>query len=152
MSPRDDPMRSQRLSLGAEAFPGWSELPDRHHGNHPVTSAIGNTLLGLALMFSGNANADLEPTTEQILDGTSFTLAMQHYEDCRWHEAYSRFSRLADNGHRDAARMAWQMWRYGAELFGIEFQVDAERRYRWLAAWRGAPSQMRPSQTTAALD
>jgi hypothetical protein len=151
MNPADDPMRSQHLTLGAEAFPGWhpfsgdfSQAIPAAHGktkaSRLVTRLTGNSLLGLALMFSGNAQAEVEPA-QYTLKGSEFTMAMRQYEDCHWQVAFERFADLAQQGHGEAARMAWQMWRYGPELFGIEFSVEPDQRQRWLAAWRGSPAK-----------
>lgn len=65
----DDPMRSQHLLLGAEAFPDCHPLsnshfqstPPRnelnkavhHRGNQPAVRPSGSSLLSLALMFCG---------------------------------------------------------------------------------------------------
>ncbi len=155
----DDPMRSQHPVLGAAAFPGWhpfqgnfsQALPSANEGRKTTglaTRLAGNSLLSLALMFSGNAQADIEPA-EHPLNGSEFTMAMQHYEDSHWQEAFDRFADLAQQGHGEAARMAWQMWRYGPELFGIEFPVNADQRQHWLAAWRGTPSMPRHGHATA---
>jgi hypothetical protein len=155
----DDPMRSQHLDLGTEAFPGWQPFPghvsqplpvgdERRKVGGLVTRLTGNSLLSLALIFSGNAQADPEPA-EHPIKGSEFTMAMQHYEDSHWQEAFGRFAALAQQGHGEAARMAWQMWRYGPELFGIEFPADANQRQLWLAAWRGTPLMPRQAQAAA---
>lgn len=152
MNTQPDPMRSQHLNLGAEAFPEMclvsapnadepSARPSRDHRARRLASGIaGNTLLSLALMFSGDAGAAVDNPSE-ITAGPSvewrYAAAMEDYEESRWPEAFIRFSMLAAEGHREAARMAWQMWRYGPELFGMEFPAGANQPQVWLATWRG---------------
>jgi hypothetical protein len=132
MTPADDPMTSQHLLLGAEAFSGCRPPS----GDRRAMRATQNPLLSLTLMFSGSAEAEIKPT-DYSPRGTKFAIAMQHYESSHWWEAFDHFADLAEQGHGEAARMAWRMWRYGPELFGIEFPADTDRRLRWLAAWRG---------------
>jgi hypothetical protein len=156
MRQADDPMRSQHLTLGAEAFPDWRDIagsqprattaasatarPAKHHAGRLAAGITGSTLLSLALMFSGNASSDVEPAADRTADTSGFAEAMRDYEDCRWQEAFTRFAELAHRGHGEAARMAWQMWRYGPELFGMDFRVDAALRQRWMATWYRRPT------------
>lgn len=101
-------------------------------------------LASLGPLSSASASTDSPgPRSED------FAVAMENYEDNRWPAAFEQFARLADQGHRDAARMAWQMWRYGPELFTRRFEVAPEQRAHWQAVWRQAPGALLPA--TAAL-
>lgn len=110
---------------------------DGRKADRLATRLPGASSLSLALLFSGGvARTDID-TSERPVKESKFPMSLQNCENRHWREAFDRFADLAEHGHGEAARMAWQMWRYGPELFGIEFPVDADRRQRWLAAWRG---------------
>ena len=66
-------------------------------------------------------------------DGTadSFEAAQMHYEAGRYNAAYALFARLADCGHRTAARIALQMHKFGSKLYGLEFAAHAQQLVRW---------------------
>jgi len=60
-----------------------------------------------------------------------FEHALQQYEDCHWQQAFESFSRLADAGDPQAARIAAQMVRYGVELYGQKFEATTVQLERW---------------------
>lgn len=62
-----------------------------------------------------------------------FETAREEYDRCHWELAWREFSRLADEGHAESARLALEMWRYGPALFGRAFVPDADRVARWRA-------------------
>jgi hypothetical protein len=65
---------------------------------------------------------------------TPFETAQAHYDAGRFAEAYDLFARLADCGHREAARIALQMRRVGPQLYGVVFDATPQRLARWQAA------------------
>jgi hypothetical protein len=65
----------------------------------------------------------------------AFDAAMQLYERTQWPAAWAALSRLADQGHPDAARIAWQMWRYGPTLYRTEFSATPRQLERWTLIW-----------------
>jgi hypothetical protein len=62
---------------------------------------------------------------------SSFDRAMDEYTQEHYVEAFGALSRLADEGHADAARMALLMHEHGPRLFGHRFDIDPARRARW---------------------
>jgi len=80
---------------------------------------------------------------------TPFETAQAHYEAGRYAQAYALFAQLADCGHREAARIALQMRRFGPELYGVAFEASPSR----LARWQGtlsADASAGPGSCTAA--
>ena len=80
---------------------------------------------------------------------TPFEAAQAHYEAGRYAQAYALFAQLADCGHREAARIALQMRRFGPELYGVVFEASPSR----LARWQGtlsADASAGPGSCTAA--
>jgi hypothetical protein len=66
--------------------------------------------------------------------GAAFDAAQAHYEAGRFAEAYEAFGRLADCGHREAARIALQMHKLGSRLYGVDFATRPPQLLRWQAA------------------
>jgi hypothetical protein len=66
--------------------------------------------------------------------GAPFEAARAHYETGRFAEAYQAFARLADCGHRDAARIALQMHHLGSRLYGVDFAARPQQLVRWQTA------------------
>jgi hypothetical protein len=62
---------------------------------------------------------------------SSFDRAMDAYTQEHYVEAFGALSRLADEGHVDAARMALLMHQHGPRLFGHRFDIYPARRARW---------------------
>ena len=65
---------------------------------------------------------------------TPFDTAQAHYEAGRYADAYELFARLADCGHREAARIALQMHKFGSRLYGVDFTARPRQLARWQAA------------------
>jgi hypothetical protein len=66
--------------------------------------------------------------------GAPFDAAQAHYEAGRFAEAYEAFARLADCGHREAARIALQMHHLGSRLYGVDFAARPQQLMRWQTA------------------
>jgi hypothetical protein len=67
-----------------------------------------------------------------------YARAMDNYQENRWQAAFEQFAALADEGHGASARMAWQMWRHGPDLFGQTFAAGTFQRHHWRDVWRCA--------------
>jgi hypothetical protein len=61
----------------------------------------------------------------------TFDAAMQAYERNHWNVAYAAFTKLADQGHSEAARIALQMVRHGPALYRMSFAANAHQLARW---------------------
>jgi hypothetical protein len=66
-----------------------------------------------------------------LAEEREFDRAMQQYEQCHWQQAFESFSRLADQGDAQAARIAEQMVRYGVALYGRKFEATTAQLERW---------------------
>ena len=62
---------------------------------------------------------------------TEHALAMAHYDDCRWHDAYAQLGRLAQAGHVESGRVALLMTRHGRRLYGVDFASTPLERQAW---------------------
>jgi hypothetical protein len=108
---------AQRLSPGDAAVCSWSAeqvLQHRFGGDH-------RRMLQWWRTARDAAEAARSP----------FEAAQAHYEAGRYAQAYALFAELADCGHRDAARIALQMRRFGPELYGEVFEASPSRLARW---------------------
>jgi hypothetical protein len=61
----------------------------------------------------------------------AFDAALIDYERNHWPQAFAALARLADAGHPEAARIAWQMWRYGGALYRHDFAASARQVQAW---------------------
>jgi hypothetical protein len=80
---------------------------------------------------------------------TPFDTAQAHYEAGHYAEAYALFAQLADCGHREAARIALHMRRFGPALYGQPFEASPQRQARWQGTL-AAETQAGPGSCTAA--
>ncbi len=69
-----------------------------------------------------------------------FMNAVEAYEQNHWTEAFLGFSRLADKGDAEAARIAFQMSKYGTALYKTAFLVTGSQYERWRAASKPDPT------------
>jgi len=91
------------------------------------------------------ATAAAQPATAE------FDAALEAYERNHWPEAYRAMSRLADGGHREAARVALQMLRYGHVLYGQRFEATPYQELSWTWLQQcGADCAERLKQTAVA--
>lgn len=63
--------------------------------------------------------------------------ARADYDAGRYRQAFDAFSRLADRGDAEAARIAVLMARHGPRLYGDDFTVSAEQATRWTSLVEG---------------
>lgn len=66
------------------------------------------------------------PTLQQ-----RFESALVDYERNHWQQAYTQLSELGELGHPEAARIAFDMWRFGPQLYGSRFEATAAQVARW---------------------
>lgn len=66
-------------------------------------------------------------------DFDRFGRALAAYANNDWAQAYATLGALADEGHRESARLALQMTRHGQHLFGMRFELSARRQAYWVA-------------------
>ena len=74
-------------------------------------------------------------------DADRFGQALAAYANNDWAQAYAILGALADEGHRESARLALQMARHGQRLFGLRFELSTRRQAFW-AALEGGPVVM----------
>ncbi|MBL8326403.1 MAG: hypothetical protein JNJ89_15740 [Rubrivivax sp.] len=90
--------------------------------------ALGLLLCALYGMPRANDTDAAKPGAGQA---TLFEQAQARYEAGHYPEAFARFAELADCGHREAARIAWQMRQFGPRLYGTQFTAGPEQVLRW---------------------
>ena len=82
-------------------------------------------------------------------DEQAFAEAVDQYRKAQWSDAYGRLIPLANNGHRDAARIALFMYRYGVQLYRNDWDASDEEIESWTqlasqrATRRQAPAALR---------
>ncbi len=90
-------------------------------------------LATLALAASSPASAREEADSQPV----RLEQARAAYDAGRYREAFDAFTRLADRGDPEAARIAILMSRYGTRLYGDEFGVTAAQARRWTSLVEG---------------
>ncbi|MBL8341321.1 MAG: hypothetical protein JNL30_07615 [Rubrivivax sp.] len=95
-----------------------------------LSSALGLALFALQGVTSAN---DTDAVKPRAGEATRFEHAQARYEAGHYAEAYARFAQLADCGHREAARIAWQMRQFGPQLYGTQFTAGPQQLWRWRA-------------------
>jgi hypothetical protein len=60
-----------------------------------------------------------------------FDAAVQEYRLGHWSAAYGRFSKLADSGHPDSARMAMHMLGFGPTVYKTEWTTSPAQLIQW---------------------
>jgi hypothetical protein len=80
--------------------------------------------LGAALSLPAHAQATADRDA-------AFAAATQEYRAQHYAGAYGRFVRLADQGHAEAARIAWMMYRDGPVLFGTQWYASTPQLEAW---------------------
>jgi hypothetical protein len=63
--------------------------------------------------------------------GVSYATATAEFQGGRWSAAYGSFVELANQGNRDAARIALFMNRYGPDLFKTRWAATDEELQAW---------------------
>ena len=126
-----------------------------------LTRKILSLLIGST--FSLCMPAWSQNTTSTALDGTPYRSAIdatklqqaaEAYESNHWVKAFTTYADLADAGHYEAARIAYQMWRYGVPLYSTRFLARPEQLKKWhiqLSASAPSPNFAQPLPLRAAV-
>ena len=77
-----------------------------------------------ALALCSVAHSSLAQSAPAAPAASEFEAALAEYERNHWPQAYEALTRLADQGHPEAARIALLMRRYGPALYGREFSAS----------------------------
>lgn len=78
-------------------------------------------------IYSIHASAQKIATTEI----SKSQQAAEAYEKNHWADAFATYAYLADTGDANAARIAYQMWKYGVPLYATEFLATPLQLKRW---------------------
>lgn len=70
-------------------------------------------------------------TCTAVAHDSEFRQAVRQYRAGEWSGAYGRFVLLANEGHRDAARMALFMHQYGVLLYDSQWDASEEDVELW---------------------
>lgn len=62
-----------------------------------------------------------------------FGAALAAFRSRHYAGAYRQFVELADQGHAEAARIAWQMYRWGPALYGARWHASEPQLRAWSA-------------------
>lgn len=90
-------------------------------------------LCALLAALSCSALAQSAPPRGSDLD-RRFEAAVREYRAHRFAGAYGRFVQLADQGHPEAMRIAWMMYRHGMTLHGSAWYLSPPQIERWSSA------------------
>ena len=97
----------------------------------------------LASLFALCLLAASAPATAAAKDDWAFTQAVEQYQRGRWSDAYGRFIELANDGDRDAARIALFMYRYGPRLYGSHWDASPDNVEAWELLVNQSPKTFR---------
>ena len=78
-------------------------------------------------IFSTHALAQNSSSNET----SKWRLAAEAYEKNHWIDAFTTYAYLADSGHTEAARIAYQMWKYGTTLYATKFSATSAQLEQW---------------------
>jgi len=93
---------------------------------HLARLALGG--LGISLLFCGALAASAEPAVPQ----GEFNQALAQYRAGRFAAAYGAFSRMADAGDAESARIALVLLRHGEKLNGGIWSASQPQITRWI--------------------
>ena len=83
------------------------------------------------------------PATAAAKDDWAFDHAVEQYRQGEWSEACGLFIELANNGDRDAARIALFMVRYGPRLYGSHWDASPDDVEEWETLVNQSPKTLR---------
>ena len=95
-----------------------------------MTSILFHSRL-LASLFAVHLLTATAPATASAKDDWAFNEAVEQYQRGRWADAYGRFIALANDGDRDAARIALFTLRYGPRLYGSHWDASPNDVEEW---------------------
>lgn len=91
---------------------------------HGVRAACAIALCAATAAFAADAS-------DAAASGESFERARAEYAVGHYEQAYAMFARLADAGHRESARIALQMYRYGPTVFSLQLSATPAQARAW---------------------
>jgi hypothetical protein len=127
--PRDATERSTTPAAEQPESTLPGAVPDGHHVGAELRPAP-DTLRHVAA--AGPQGGRVKARFVDMAPRSPFDDAMSHYQAGRYARAFTLFSQLADCGHREAARIAMQMRRFGPQLYGMDFAATAPQIAGWL--------------------
>ncbi|MFY7870902.1 MAG: hypothetical protein ACOVQL_00810 [Limnohabitans sp.] len=96
----------------------------------------------ISLHLSASASTTASPPSFEA----RFEAAIEAYRAGHYPTAYGQMIKLAGEGHGEAARIALLMHRYGARLYGSQWDATPDQIQRWVAlATRAMQEQARLS-------
>lgn len=97
----------------------------------------------LASVFAVYLLTATAPATAAAKDDWAFNEAVGQYQRGQWADAYGRFIALANDGDRDAARIALFMYRYGPRLYGSHWDASPDDVEVWEQLGTQSPKTFR---------
>ena len=87
----------------------------------------------LSVFFSGACMLSTHASAQDsaVNDISKSLLAAEAYEQHHWGDAFTLYAQLADTGNAEAARIAYQMWKFDAPLYAAQFSATPVQLERW---------------------
>ncbi len=112
-----------------------------------AAQAVSRLVLAICVLCTAGpaaADGDVAESAQE-----RFECAMELYRTQRFAGAFGRLAQLADQGHAEAARIAWMMVRHGKALYGSEWEATPMQWQRWSEVvlldarrvWSGMPDR-----------
>ena len=92
---------------------------------------IGNSFAQRIVRFASPRSVSIGVAPPLAPAPSAFERAIQCFAHGHWSEAFEELAPLADEGDREAARIALLMVAHGPRVFGQTFAASASRRKRW---------------------
>jgi hypothetical protein len=92
---------------------------------------IGNSLAQRLVRFASPRSASIGVATPSTTAPSAFERAIDCFAHGHWSEAFETLAPLADEGDREAARIAMLMVAHGPRVFGQAFVATPSQRKRW---------------------
>ncbi len=98
-----------------------------HLTKQALKKAVLCSALGLLLLSSqSHAATPLENPA------ASYETALSLYQKHQWSRAFGEFSRLAETGHQESARIALFMLQHGSQLYATAWSSHPAQITRWI--------------------
>ncbi len=98
---------------------------------HSTRKTLKNVLLCSALgLFLLSSQSHAAPPPEA--GAASFETALSLYQNREWSRAYGAFSRLAETGHQESARIVLFMLQHGSQLYATAWSSHPDQIKRWM--------------------
>lgn len=96
-----------------------------------IQDCLVSSALGLMLL-AGPVHAAPTPESE----AANYENALVQYQKHEWSRAYGEFSRLADGGHQQAARITLFMLQHGPQLYATAWSAPQAQIVHWMQVSR----------------